>query len=614
VLAVLATLIAVLPAAAHAGSSVRAVHPSAGASDGDLFTPVAPTRIYDAVQPVGQTSTVPVTGTLGATGAQITIPSDATAVVVNLTGTAATAPLYVTAYPTQAGSSPPLASQLNLAAGQTAADLVTVQVGSGGTIGLLHSAGSVRLILDIAGYYSASGSDTYVPVSPHRAYDSGTAHELGRTPQPVSRAALGLPADAQAVVVNLTAAAPSALTYVTAWSGGSRPVVSDLNVARGETRANLATVTVGAGGLDLYSNAGAVRIVVDVEGWYDASPTGSTFVPMAPVRIDPGTTPLGPGGVVDEPLETRDGVPAGASAVVLTLTTDKVDATTYEQAYPTPSGTAAPPLVSNVNVVSGATDPNLVIVATGAGGAVRLRNNLGSASDIVDLAGYFLPMPAGNDVSAHQCSDGGTGTGFPNPPDSSFGIINPTAGDLAFSGVNPCLSAEDTWARGTGDESFYLALSNKGPTSPNWPTDNGCAGTDSPACAHEFGENQAQDVYADAGAAASSATTWWLDVEESAPWQTTGSAAQPLNAQVVAGAQAYLLGLGAHVGLYSTGMQWNQLIGTSSGFTALPEWYPNGGISDQQLALNCSTPFAGGPVTLVQDIGTGGALDRDLRC
>ena len=48
--------------------------------------------------------------------------------------------------------------------------------------------------------------------------------------------------------------------------------------------------------------------------------------------------------------------------------------------------------------VGGQTAANLVTVAVGAGGRVRLRNSLGSLHLIADLAGYYAPGAPGRFV------------------------------------------------------------------------------------------------------------------------------------------------------------------------------------------------------------------------
>jgi hypothetical protein len=79
----------------------------------------------------------------------------------------------------------------------------------------------------------------------------------------------GIPANASAVVLNVTATGTTAASFFTAYPGGARPDVSDLNWTAGETVPNLVVATVGAGGtVTVYSFDGSSDLVVDVLGWY----------------------------------------------------------------------------------------------------------------------------------------------------------------------------------------------------------------------------------------------------------------------------------------------------------------------------------------------------------
>jgi hypothetical protein len=624
------------PAAAGVG---RTVQTSTTLAPSRFVALASPVRAYDSG--AGGVGTSPVRVTLGAT-----IPADATAVVLNLTGDRPSKATTVTAYPGNL-STPPTVSALNLTAGSTDADLVTVALpgAAGGTIDLHSSTGTVRLIVDLAGYYTASttaGGAVYVPAAPFRAYDSRTVDGGGApltgTAQTLSAAALHVPASATAVVANVTAVAPSTSTFLTVWPAGrSKPTVSDLNVAGGDTRANLVTVGLGAAGagISLANAIGSTQFLVDVVGWYSSSATGALYTPLVtPTRVFgvSARPALGAGKTFDLALPAP--VPADASAAAFTLTVAAASAKTHLDAYaPGPL-----PATSNVNVDAGVNTPNLVLSSLGSSTtaveanassltgsvhtatAVRFANSVGTAELIVDLQGYFVPNPGGNDVAYTQCSSSGTGSGTaePLPTSAAFGILNPTGGGLAFSGVNPCLGAEDSWATGTpGGEGFYLALSDKGPSSANWPgttsTPQACtAGANSAGCAYDFGYDQAQNVYADAATTGhATAATWWLDVETSAPWQASTSQ----NAQVVDGAQAYLAAEGVTVGLYSTASQWSALV-AALGIPSAPEWYAQAGLSDAQLVTYCTASFAGGAVSLVQDGGSadGTVLDSDLHC
>lgn len=125
----------------------------------------------------------------------------------------------------------------------------------------------------------------------------------------------------------------------------------------------------------------------------------ATYVPLEPTRLlDTRTTatPVGPGGVVDVVVAGRAGVPAGATAVVLNVTATAATGATDVRAYPRPASGSAVPTVSSLNLGPGATVANLVHVAVGAGGAVRLRNAAGSVHLLADLSGYYAVGGSGS--------------------------------------------------------------------------------------------------------------------------------------------------------------------------------------------------------------------------
>ncbi|MGL4745930.1 MAG: RHS repeat-associated core domain-containing protein, partial [Dermatophilaceae bacterium] len=83
----------------------------------------------------------------------------------------------------------------------------------------------------------------------------------------------GVPASGvSAVVVNLTAVGGSTNSFLTAHPDGTtRPGVSNLNFATGETVANAAIVKVSpSGAIKIYNSTGSVHVLADVTGFYTA--------------------------------------------------------------------------------------------------------------------------------------------------------------------------------------------------------------------------------------------------------------------------------------------------------------------------------------------------------
>ncbi len=101
-----------------------------------------------------KTMTVNVAGT-GSGGTLDNIPSNATAVVLNVTATNTTSNGgFLTIYPTPAsGSNVPNISDINWNMGNTVANLVVVKIGNNGSINIYNAIGSADVMVDVVGYY-----------------------------------------------------------------------------------------------------------------------------------------------------------------------------------------------------------------------------------------------------------------------------------------------------------------------------------------------------------------------------------------------------------------------------------------------------------------------------
>lgn len=122
-------------------------------ASGREFVPLAPTRVLDsrsgngttkAPWSAGSTRTVQISGRGG-------VPTTASAVVINVTGTHSTVGGFVTLWPN--GATRPSASTLNLAKGVTTPNLAMIKLGTGGQVKLYNYSGSVDLIGDVVGYF-----------------------------------------------------------------------------------------------------------------------------------------------------------------------------------------------------------------------------------------------------------------------------------------------------------------------------------------------------------------------------------------------------------------------------------------------------------------------------
>ena len=307
-------------------------------------------------------------------------------------------------------------------------------VGANGTVDFYNGSakGSAQVIADVAGYYTASTQSAFAAVSPTRVLDTATGIGVAKAPiqsdasiDVTVAGADGIPADATAVALNLTAVDSTRNGLITAYpAGDSLPTVSNLNYTAGSARANMAIVPVGTNGQVAFENNsdGSVDLIADATGYYTKSAvTGaSTYVPLrAPIRyIDsrpgshdgyedqPGLTgplntltpywfPVGvpasaisPGGV----LESAGSAPT-ATSVVVNATVVSPTGNGYLSLYPYDPANPTTPTTSNLNYRADQTVPNLAVVTPstakdGPEAAIYLGGE-GTAEVILDEFGYF---------------------------------------------------------------------------------------------------------------------------------------------------------------------------------------------------------------------------------
>ena len=388
-----------------AGGTVFQSFPIGWAGQGARFNPVTPVRILDtrtSNTPSGQpgrlqdasTMNLQITGRSG-------IPVDATAVVMNVTAVSPTGPGFVTVWPR--GVTQPLSSNLNFVPGDIVPNLVTVGIGSNGQVSLYHQGGTNDLIADVVGYYSPVSGSYFTAVTPVRALDTRTTNIPGGVAARVQAGgevslpiagANGVPGNATAVVLNVTAVSPTVAGYVTVYPNGvSAPLASNLNFVPGDIVPNLVIVGIGSQGkVNLFNANGTIDLVADVVGYYSPDNTAKQFYPITPVRaLDTrnGTggfsSPVG-GTAIDLPIRGQNGIPNGASAIVMNTTAVSPTAEGYLTVWPTG---VTQPLASNLNFVPGDVIPNLVQVGIGSNGSVSFYNFAGNVNLVADLTGYF---------------------------------------------------------------------------------------------------------------------------------------------------------------------------------------------------------------------------------
>ena len=326
------------------------------------------------------------------------LPSNTTAVTLNLTAVGATAGTYLTAYADGAGR--PATSSLNVPTAGAIANLVTVAVGPGGRVDITNSAGAVDVIADLQGYVAPGTGYRYSSVSPTRVIDTRTGR--GGVTGPVARLGVTLPvgglvprnidlAGARALSLNVTAVGPTRAGWLTAYDYVARaPATSNLDFAAGQDVANLVTLAANSSSSLAFLNGGSgtVQVVADLAGYYGSR--GAAFTATPPARI--ADTRDGTGArrarvaAGQSITVTVPGLPSGTTAVAVNLTAVGPTTSGYLVAYP-----AGTPLSrsSTVNFPAGQTVANAAVVAVDARGRMVITNATGMTDVVVDLAGYY---------------------------------------------------------------------------------------------------------------------------------------------------------------------------------------------------------------------------------
>ena len=369
------------------------------------YTALPPTRLLDTRTngtTLGTNSSLSLKVVGGA------VPSDATAVALNVTVTDTTNASYLSVYP--AGEPQPLISNLNWSPGETAPNLVIVPVGAGGEVTFYNDQGRADVVVDLEGYFApeppTSTVGSYVALTPARIADtrlnsgepySGETLGPGATLDIQVTGMGGVPSSGvAAVIMNVTVTDTTAASYLTVYpQGQSQPLASNLNWVAGDTVANRVVVPVGpTGQIAVFNQFGQADVVVDVDGYFVSGGTAPSnaglFTPINPVRVlDTRVTgqTLGPGGSLTLDLAGVDGIGAQATAVVANFTVTDTTAPSYLTVYPGPTR----PLASDINWLPGETVPNLTVATLSTSGTTTAYNDQGTTDLVVDAFGYFSP-------------------------------------------------------------------------------------------------------------------------------------------------------------------------------------------------------------------------------
>ncbi len=239
-----------------------------------------------------------------------------------------------------------------------------------------------------------AGASGYVPVGPLRVVD--TRYSVGvpavRSLEAGEVFVLDLSAQTTptttSVTMNVTTDGSAGPGYLTAYACGDPPLASTLNYTRGVSATNLATVRLNASRKVCIYVQSATHLIVDLQGYFDTSVT-SAMNPVTPSRVidTRSSTPVAANGRIEVPIVGQAGVPAGATAALVSITSDRGRGPGYLTAW---QCSGSPPVVSNVNYTLNTPSGNGAVVPLSNNGTICIYSQYQS-DVIVDVFGYVGP-------------------------------------------------------------------------------------------------------------------------------------------------------------------------------------------------------------------------------
>ena len=252
----------------------------------------------------------------------------------------------------------------------------------------------------------------FVPIDPVRAYDSrtGAGPLAGGSSRVIDVSdTAGVPQDAVAVAYNLTVTGMQGSGYLTVAPGDTEelPLASTINYsAKGQMWANGYVTDIDEGRMKVFAQGAATQFIVDVVGYYQATPmvTGaavapeaSLFVPITPLRAY-DSRDIGAGGPLFDGQKRTVNITAGgqvppeATAVAYTLT----ETGTKGRGFLAVGPAGEPqPAVSSINwFTSNQTSANSSVVAINDGEVTVYAGSStpgGNSQFVIDILGFYVP-------------------------------------------------------------------------------------------------------------------------------------------------------------------------------------------------------------------------------
>jgi hypothetical protein len=380
------------------------------------IVPIGPSRLLETRSGPGSTTVDGQSQGIGVRAAGSTtelqiagradVPADAAAVMLNVTAVTPDRAGHITVYPCDQDE--PTASNLNYAARQVVPNAVLARLDPEGRVCVFTFA-TTHLLVDVNAYIPADSTlGTLVPARLLETRADGTTVDgqaAGAGVRPAGSVQTlqiagrgGVPSDAVAAMLNVTAVLPDRAGHITVYPCDQPiPTASNLNYLGGQVVANSVLARLDPQGrVCIYTHA-AMHLLVDVNGFVEPGSRIGTLVPARLLETRFGTAsttvdgrqqrtgPLAPLSSNEVRIVGRGGVPPGATLAVLNVTAVIPDRSGHITVYPCGGPI---PNASNLNYSAGQVVANLVVVGINDVGNTCFFT-VGRADLLVDVTAYM---------------------------------------------------------------------------------------------------------------------------------------------------------------------------------------------------------------------------------
>ena len=224
----------------------------------------APDRFFDSravggPRPAGSVTEIPIIGRAG-------VPGSTGAVMMNVTAVDAAGPGYLTVHP--CGTTIPDASNVNYTTGQTVPNAVVARVGTSGSVCVYTSEATGLIVDVSGFAPSEAELSAVAPARVFDSRGLGGPRPAGSVTEVAVTGRAGVPIGARTVVLNVTALEAAGPGYLTVHPcGTSIPEASNVNYVADETVPNAVVARVGASGSVCVYTSEATGLIVDVSGY-----------------------------------------------------------------------------------------------------------------------------------------------------------------------------------------------------------------------------------------------------------------------------------------------------------------------------------------------------------